>query len=636
MQSTHPRQSRSIPAIRWLILFASLWLAACTTAPPQPAATDGPTGLARQAAERGDWQGAATQWESAAAASTGPADALWFEAADAWWRAGDALRTTAALRRVDEGSLDSPTRARMALLRGEMGLALADLDQAEFYLSAATGELPRSERQRLSDALTELETLRRDPHARTLNDVATLLDAGETDTATALRVLELLGRVPTDRLILEAQRPTRIGQWSGLTLDLRRTVLERRDLLQAAGEWATLHPIHPVDQQQYMELAWQYGQAFSPPERIAVLLPTSGPLAAAGAAIRDGLLSAWLDYPTRSELTFMPVGEDPMTALEAYRTAERGDHDWVIGPLRRESVQLLVDQPDASLPGLLLNWPEVRPAGTPFDLSASAGTAIETDFFSLALSQEAEAAAVAGRMLADGHRQAILLLADNAWGERAEAAFVDAYLDGGGEVVSLERFRAGDADHSVKLTRLLQIQDGRERRRRLQGLLGLPLEYEDSRRDDFGAFFMAADPTLGRQIKPQLRFFDAGEKPVFAMSRVYTGKRDATSDSDLNGVMIPATRWALREESRDGDPVLSSQRGGAFTALYALGRDAWDVLPWLDTLSRDPGFAFPGATGNLTVGPDGRLLRDPVWAVFQRGQPVPLQTPATPAPAGAP
>jgi outer membrane PBP1 activator LpoA protein len=238
-------------------------------------------------------------------------------------------------------------------------------------------------------------------------------------------------------------------------------------------------------------------------------------------------------------------------------------------------------------------------------------------------------------MLADGHRQAILLLADNGWGERTEAAFVDAYLDGGGEVVSLERFRSGDADHSAKLTRLLQIQDGRERRRQLQGLLGIPLEFEDSRRDDFGAFFLAADPTLGRQLKPQLRFFDAGDKPVFAMSRVYTGKPDPSSDGDLNGVMIPATRWALRETPDDRAPALASERNGAFTALHALGRDAWNLLPWLDTLSRDPSFVFPGATGDLSLARDGRLLRDPVWAVFQRGRPAALP-PAAPTPVGAP
>ena len=133
---------------------------------------------------------------------------------------------------------------------------------------------------------------------------------------------------------------------------------------------------------------------------------------------------------------------------------------------------------------------------------------------------------------------------------------------------------------------------------------------------------MAADPVLGRQLKPQLRFFDAGSKPVFAMSRVFSGTVDGSADADLNGVVIPATRWALAEE--DQQPELNSLRNGAFGSLHALGRDAWNLLPWLSAMSRDRAFSFPGLTGDLSVGPDGKLIREPVWAEFRRGLPVEL------------
>lgn len=604
-----------------LLCVVYLLLAACASAPTAPAPENPAVAQAEAAEARRDWAGAAEAWE-AAARMAGPADEatdrFWLEAADAWWRAGDALRTRDALRRVEDTRLTGADAARNALLRGEMALALGRLDEAEFYLAAAGRGLPRGERARLSRALEELDTLRRDPSAGILADVSRVLERGSPDTTTAVELLQRLEAVPANRLAVEAQKPTRLGQWCALALDLRTTLLYRRDLLEAATDWSTLNPLHPVDQQQYLEIAWQYGQRFTPPARIAVLLPTEGSLGAAGAAIRDGLVSAWLDHPARSELTFLPVAEDPTSALAAYREAERGGFEWIIGPLRRESVQLIVDQPGAAVPGLLLNWPE-RPTPGPFTAAEPTPPAGETDFFSLSLSQEAEARAVAEHMLASGHRQAILLLADNGWGERTEQAFMDAYLEGGGEVVSLERFRAGDADHSTKLTRLLQIEDGRERRRRLQSLLNLPLEFEDSRRDDFGAFFMAADPALGRQLKPQLRFFDAGEKPVYAMSRVYAGRPDPSADGDLNGVMVPATRWALRTDASEDAP-LASLRSGAFGNLHALGRDAWDILPWLEMMAREPGFAFPGAIGDLALSPGGRLQRTPVWAEFRRGR----------------
>ena len=181
-------------------------------------------------------------------------------------------------------------------------------------------------------------------------------------------------------------------------------------------------------------------------------------------------------------MSFIPVNEDPASAVQAYRAAEAQGFQWVIGPLSRESVDAVSQLPGTTLPGLLLNWPSEPPVNAPFgDFGAnvdspesSNGSATESDFFSLSLSQEAEAQAVARRMLASGHQRVILLLSDGSWGERTETAFMDEFLSGGGEVVSLERFSNRDADHSAKLTQLLQIQDGRDRRRQLQSLLNLP------------------------------------------------------------------------------------------------------------------------------------------------------------------
>ena len=44
-------------------------------------------------------------------------------------------------------------------------------------------------------------------------------------------------------------------------------------------------------------------------------------------------------------------------------------------------------------------------------------------------------------------------------------------------------------------------------------------------------------------------------------------------------------------------------------------------------MARDREFAFPGAIGNLHLGDDGRLLREPAWAIFRGGRPEPLEGP---------
>ena len=151
-----------------------------------------------------------------------------------------------------------------------------------------------------------------------------------------------------------------------------------------------------------------------------------------------------------------------------------------------------------------------------------------------------------------------------------------------------------------------------------------------AQQDDFDAFFLAAGPEQARQLRPQLRFFEMGDKPVLAMSRVFSGVPDRIADQDLNGIMLPLTRVHLSAIDTQSLPELASLRGGSLTSLYALGADAWNLLPWLPLLSRDRELGFQGAVGDLRAGDNGRLIRAPAWAIFAGGQPIPVRWPATP------
>ena len=70
-----------------------------------------------------------------------------------------------------------------------------------------------------------------------------------------------------------------------------------------------------------------------------------------------------------------------------------------------------------------------------------------------------------------------------------------------------------------------------------------------------------------------------------------------------------------------------SVRDGAFRNLYALGQDAWQLLPWLPLMQKDPDLWFPGNVGALRLEANGRLYRKPAWAQFSGGQPKPYQWP---------
>ena len=98
------------------------------------------------------------------------------------------------------------------------------------------------------------------------------------------------------------------------------------------------------------------------------------------------------------------------------------------------------------------------------------------------------------------------------------------------------------------------------------------------------------------------------------------------ADQDLDGVVFATTRWAIDEAGREAADPLTSVREGAFGSLHDLGSDALNVLPWLELLHKDPELAFAGATGELKLDSGSHLAREPVWARFVRGRPLPDAT----------
>ena len=155
----------------------------------------------------------------------------------------------------------------------------------------------------------------------------------------------------------------------------------------------------------------------------------------------------------------------------------------------------------------------------------------------------------------------------------------------------------------------------------------MPLEFEPVRRQDVDVIFLAANSTQARLIRPQLRFHDAGDIPVSATARIYTGQPDRARNQDLNGIRFPATPWQLEHISKSEIPGFDSIRGGVLGSLFALGQDAWNMLQWLELMQMDPDFVFPGQSGFYRSANDTTLQREPAWAEFRRGRPVALKDP---------
>ncbi len=473
--------------------------------------------------------------------------------------------------------------------------------------SSGPGQLPLSTQQESADrSLAEITAL------------SAKMSTYQPDLA--LDILGSLESIPSGKLraLTEQQNlATELKDWLELALQIRSAAMSGSASTAAAIKWAGSHPGHLVTRSKFSELVASYSAAFPVPSQVAILLPAEGRLSAAAKAIRDGIMSAYLEQPGDSVIRFYPSGPGRESAITAYWQASDDGAMQIIGPLDIGSTRAIADLDGLTTPVLLLNDMTPGMEGK----TAQAGMVN-----SLSLSTTEEAVAIATKALEQGQRKAIMMVPDSGWGRRIEAAFSTAFELGGGQIVASTRFNTTESDHSAMLTALLKIDASKQRKAALQSWLGIPLAFEPSRRYDFEFIFLAASPIEGRELKPLLRFHDAGDVPVYAMGRIFSGRVNRASDRDLDGIVFPATRWQLRG-ARNTDYTPASVRGGASGNLYALGMDAWRLLPWLPLLRRDPDLWFPGEVGALQLQADGRLYREPAWAQFSAGMPVAFQWP---------
>ena len=166
-------------------------------------------------------------------------------------------------------------------------------------------------------------------------------------------------------------------------------------------------------------------------------------------------------------------------------------------------------------------------------------------------------------------------------------------------------FPPTEPDYSATLESLLALSESEAREQNLRRLLGQPIEFEPRRRHDVDFVFLAARPNQARSIKPQLRFHRASDLRVYATSSVFSGRADPDADRDMDGIVFCDIPWLLDADTGipDRESVARALPGaaGSFARLYALGIDAYQVAPYLQWLRANPGDAFPGTTGWLSI-----------------------------------
>ena len=390
---------------------------------------------------------------------------------------------------------------------------------------------------------------------------------------------------------------------------------DRQQWTVELDSWRARYPGHSAETALLPDILNQVERFGVRAKHIAVLLPLSGRAGESAAAIRDGMMAAYYqDELETPELRFYDTSTNPPLMAALYQQAVEDGADFVVGPLLKDNIQQLEQSGQLTVAVLALNHTGEEHSDDLLPL------------YHFGLAPEDEARQVAEKIINDGHRQVIALVPDNGWGQRVLTAFQEQLAALDGEVLETGHYAADSADFKTPIQAALNLDTSKNRHRSLEHLLGQKLEYEPRRRQDAEAVFLLAFAKQARQLKPQLRFHHAGDIPVYATSHVFGTRSTASIDRDMDGLFFCDIPWVLdhegqwadqREKLRSAWPGRNQQH----QRLFALGFDAYQVIPWLDTLSM-PGFdSFPGATGILTLDQQKQLHRALEWAQFHEGAP---------------
>jgi len=615
----HPAgKSRSVASIV-ILLLSVLAYGGCQTTGMSGSSTSAEKRAGRMA-QNGEHDNAAAEYIALATDAAGTdRDRLTLLAVEQWLDAGDvarARRGMASIQQVASGTLLplwNTNTAALSLYRGDADAALQLLEPM------SRQSLTMRDRLRVEALRADAWIQKQDP-----TRAVELMTQRETWLNTSREVEQ--NRVRLWQGLLYSN-PQVLREAAQLAVDEEtRAWLSLGSLATSTGQqgigwnngiarWREVNPRHPAlwvlgDAETYDQDMLDY------PRQVALLLPLTGPSAAAGKAIQNGFLGAYFATASalddRQSVRLYDVNSEG-GASTAYQRAVADGAEFVVGPLLKKNVMELADDILIPVPVLTLNY-------LPDESLAPPG------LYQFALAPEDEAASAAVRALGDGYTRAVALVPNNDWGRRVLQSFATEFEGLGGTLLDHRSYTPDKQDFSNEIENLMGLSGSVQRYRRLRANIGNSLQFDPRRRQDAEFIFLAAAAGPARLLKSQLKFHYSGDLPAYSTSLV--NSLDGRSNSDLNGIMFADTPWLIDPQPwirflpQTYSELWPEER--RLGRLHAMGYDAYTLIA---SLYASRGRAFPdldGATGELFLDQYGRVHRRLAWAQFQRGEAVAL------------
>ena len=580
--------------------------------------------------------------ELARSGSEQEAPSLWLAAAEALYTESRTADANGALANVSPDLLSETEAFNFGALSTQLALERFDGPAAKaFYANL----LPLNPQQdlRFQALAQQLQALNIDPVAAASALINQPMPRGRSARAQRTdQIWALVSQSPAAEVTRQANTTGGVEQgWWQLKESLLGA-FTMAEATQRLSRWQSANAQHPASQAPPTQLtAIQNGRKEF--NHIALLVPQSGPLAAAGKAVRDGFVAAHLHAAqsaagkTRTSSLNgdqQRIGPPQITVLdtasaqlpELLNQARALGADLLVGPLDKNRTAQLNAQSDRAsaeqrIPTLLLNY-------LPDDTAAS------SNIVQFGLAVEDEARAIARRIQAEGLERVIVLHNTKEWSERARDALIAEFTNasltpeasmnvansGLGQTVSPVFSKVvgiGSTPDVKQVTSVvgntLLVDESSARHRSLEQTLGEDIEFVPRARQDVDAIVAFLDGPEARALRPALRFHFSSRVPVYTSSQAL--RRIASRDlRDLRGFNVSEIPWKLYpSEIKSSVESSFGVTQGGLVPLYALGVDAYRLADRLDILLNTPHQRLLGGTGELSIGYNGRVRRDLAW-----------------------
>lgn len=401
-------------------------------------------------------------------------------------------------------------------------------------------------------------------------------------------------------LVLESDNDTQLQGWLKLA-QIAREKLSGQALYDNLILWQQAHPNHPANTLMPASLDKALPYLRPMPKVLALLLPISGALAGPASAIQDGFLAAYQADGAPRQVQVKVYDTSKADIKQIYQQAIEAGANYIVGPLAKPDVAAIAAL-DHPVPTLLLNDIDV-----PMH---------DYNVFRFGLSPLNEARQTAVKASLSGLHRALVIAPADAWGAGITAAFQDEWQKNGGVIV--DRLVYGDSsDLNTAVRELLHVSQRQAAQKQYRiSYKGHPATNGPKRRQDFDMIFLLAYPSKARQIMPLLKYYFAGDVPVYSTSLAYAGNTNTMRDRDLEGLIFCDMPWMFR---RQGVAKNWAEQFNSYNRLYALGMDSYALATQLNQLMIFPAISLNDDTGVLYLNRFGQVARVLSWGRFQGG-----------------